>query len=62
VARTDSMRNVFKILVGKPEGRRPSEGRCVDRRIILKCFRRKEDENVRIGFIRLGIGNGSELL
>jgi hypothetical protein len=36
VARMGEMRNAFKILVGKPEGKRPVGRQDVDGRIILK--------------------------
>jgi hypothetical protein len=31
-------RVAYRVLVGKPEGKRPLEDSGVDRRIILKCF------------------------
>jgi hypothetical protein len=56
------MRNAYKILVERPERRRPSEDLGVDRRIIFKLLLAKSDLGVWIGFIWLRIGTGGELL
>jgi hypothetical protein len=37
----EEIRNAYKILVGKPEGKRPLEHRGVDGRIILEWIRNK---------------------
>jgi hypothetical protein len=54
------MRNSFKILIGKPEGRRP-QGRPRHRWIISKWILGKEGCRVLTGSIWLRIGIGGEL-
>jgi hypothetical protein len=44
-------RNVYKILVGKPEGRNHSEGLGVDTRIILEWILENEDGKFMTGTI-----------
>jgi hypothetical protein len=56
------MRNMCKIFVGKLEGKRHSEEKCVDGRIILKWMLGKYNWRVWIGFIRLRIGASNGLL
>jgi hypothetical protein len=43
VASTEEMRNVYKILIGKPEGKRP-----------IGRSRRRREDNIRIGLRELG--------
>ena len=45
VARVEEERSAFKILTGKPTGKRP-----------FGCPRRRWEDNIRIGLIRLRIG------
>jgi hypothetical protein len=60
VASMGEMRNVYKILVGKPEGKSHSEELSVDRKITLECILGKQGEKVWTGFIwhRIGINGG----
>jgi hypothetical protein len=51
-------REVYRVLVGKSEGRRPLEDRGVDGRIILRIIFRKRDVGVWTGSIWLRIGRG----
>jgi hypothetical protein len=48
------MINAYKNLVGKPEGRDPSEDLCTDGSIILKWIIWNSDWRVWIGFMWLG--------
>ena len=38
VALVGERRNIYRVLVGKPEGKRPLEDPGVDERIILRCI------------------------
>jgi hypothetical protein len=58
VARMIEMRNAYKILVGKPEGKRPLRRIGVDGKIIL----RKRGGKLWTLFIWLRIGTGGVLL
>ena len=58
VARTGERRGVHKVLVAKPEGKRPLGGQDVDGRIILRWIFRKWDVRAWIGLIWLRIGTG----
>jgi hypothetical protein len=53
-------RGVYKMLVGKPEGKRPLGDPGVDGRIILGWIFRKWDEGVWIGlgWLRIETGGG----
>jgi hypothetical protein len=57
VARTGEGRGVYRVLVGKPEGKRPLG---VDGRIMLGWIFKKWDVGVRsgLGWLRIGIGGG----
>jgi hypothetical protein len=57
----EDSRGAYKVLVGKPEGRRLLEDRGVDGRIILKWILQKWDW-AWTGSIFLRIGTGGELL
>jgi hypothetical protein len=62
VARMGEMRNVYNILVEKPEGRRPFQ---IARRRWEENIRmdlREEVGSVRVGFIWLRTGNSHRLL
>jgi hypothetical protein len=54
-------RGVCKVLVGKPEGKKPLGDRGVDGRIILRRIFRKWDVGVRTGssWLRTGTVGGS---
>ena len=55
VARMGEGRGVHRVLVGKPEGKRPD----VDGRIILRwIFRKLEGEETRWSWLRVGTGGG----
>jgi hypothetical protein len=56
------MRNAYKILVGKHEGKRPLGRICVDGRIILEWILRKLGGKGWTGFIWLRIGTNGGLL
>ena len=56
VARMEEGRSVHKVLVGKPEGKRPLGDQDVDRRIILRWIFRKWEGVVGNGWSWLGIG------
>ena len=53
-------RGVYRVLVGKPEGKKPLGDPGVDGRIILRWIFRKWDVSVWIGssWIRIGSGVG----
>ena len=53
-------RGVYRILVGKPEGKRPLGDPSVDRRIILRWIFRKWDVGAGTGssWLRGGTGGG----
>ena len=52
--------SVYRVLVGKPEGKRPLEGPDVDGRIILRWIFSKWDVRARTGskWIRIGTSGG----
>ena len=56
VARMGEKRGVFRVLVGKPEGKRPLGNLGVDGRIILRWIFRKRGRNY--GLDRAGSGWG----
>jgi hypothetical protein len=56
------MRNAYKILVGKPEGKRPLRNLGIDRRIMLKWILRKLGRKVLNGFFWLRLGTNSGVL
>jgi hypothetical protein len=56
------MRNVYNILVGKSEGKRPLGRLDVDGRIILKWTLGKQGLGMWIGFMLLRIETGGGLL
>ena len=58
VACMGERRDVCRVLVGKPEGKRPLEDPGVCGRIILRWFFRKWDVGVWTGSICLRIGTG----
>jgi hypothetical protein len=58
VARMGEKRSVHRVLVGKPEGKRPLGRPSVDGRIILRWIFRKWDGGARTRLIWLGIGTG----
>ena len=58
VARTGQRRDVYRVWVGKPEGKRPPGDPGVDGRIILRWIFRKWDLGVWTGSIWLWIGTG----
>ena len=51
-------RGVYRVLVGKPEGKRPLGNPAVDGRIILRWIFRKREGVVRAGWSWLRIGPG----
>jgi len=59
VARVGERRGVYKVLVGKPEGKNYLEDPGVDGSIILRWVSRKWDVGVWTGLIWLRIGTGS---
>jgi hypothetical protein len=61
-AHIGDVRNVYKILVGKSEGRDHSEDLGIGGRIILKWILEKYCGRVWTGFIWLRIGTGDGLL
>jgi len=58
VARMGEERGVHKVLVGKPEGKRPLGNQDVDGRIILRWIFRKLEGVVGTGWSWLRIGTG----
>jgi hypothetical protein len=60
VARMGERRGVYRILVGKSEGKRPLGRPRVDARIILRWIFRKWDVGVWTGssWLRIGTGGG----
>jgi hypothetical protein len=62
VARMVERRGVYKVLVGKPEGRNHLEDLGVDGRILLRWIFRKWDVRAWTGSMWLGIETGSGLL
>jgi hypothetical protein len=56
VARMGEARNIYKMLVEKPEHKRHFGVLGVDERIILKLFLENELVTMWMGFIWLGIG------
>ena len=61
VALTGERRGVYRVLVGKPEGKRPLEDPGVDGRIILRWLFRKLDMGEWTGssWLRIGTGGGN---
>ena len=62
VARMGDRRGAYRVLVGKPEGRRPLGRARSDERIILKWIFETWDGEVWTGSIWLSIGTGGGLL
>jgi hypothetical protein len=62
IARMGEERGVYRVLVGKPEGKRPLGDPSVDGRIILKWIFRKWDVALWTGSSWLRIATGSGLL
>jgi hypothetical protein len=62
IARMGEKRSVYRILVGRPEGRRPLGKPSVDGRIILKRIFKKWDGWAWTGLSWLRIGTSSGLL
>ena len=62
VARMRERRGLYRVLVGKPEGKRPLGDPSVDGRIILKWLFRKWDVGVWTGSGWLRIGTGGRHL
>jgi hypothetical protein len=58
VARMGEERGVHRVLVGKPEGKRPLGNPDVDGTIILRCMFRKLEGVVGTGWSWLRIGTG----
>ena len=60
MARTEEGRGGHKVLVGKPEGKRPLGDQDVDGRIILRRLFRKWEGVVRTvwSWLRIGTGGG----
>jgi hypothetical protein len=54
--------NLYKVLEGKPEGKRPLGGLGTDGRIILKWILKKQDRRMWTGLIWLRIGTSGMLL
>jgi hypothetical protein len=62
VVHMGEMRNAYKILVGKPDGRDHSEDLGIGGRIIIKWILEKSGLGVWIGSIWLRIGTSGEFL
>ena len=64
VARMGERRGVYRVLVGKPKGKRPLGRSDVDGRIILRWIFRKWDVGIWTGsrWLRIGTGVGHLLL
>jgi len=62
VARMGERRGVYRVLVGKPEGKNHLGDPGVDGRIILRCIFRKLDVREWTGSSWLRIGTGGGLL
>ena len=62
VERMGEDRGVHRVLVGKPEGKRPLGYQDVDGRIILRCIFRRLEGVVRTGWSWLRIGTGGRHL
>jgi len=60
VARMGEEREVYRVLVGKPEGKRPLGGLGVDGWIILGWISRRWDVSIwtGLGWSRIGTGGG----
>jgi len=62
VARMGVMRNAYRVLVRKPEGKRPETSCRLDERIILKFILNKQDLRAWTELIWLAIWARGELL
>jgi len=58
----DEVRNVYKVLVGKPEMKRLLGSSGIDGRIILKYILEKQGVRSWTGFVWLRIGTSDRLL
>jgi hypothetical protein len=58
VASIGERRDVYRVLVGKPEGKNHMGDQRIDERIILRCIFRKWDVGVWTGSSCLRIGTG----
>jgi hypothetical protein len=55
-------RNAYRLLMGKPAGKRPREDQDVGGWIILRCILERWDGVMWTGLVWLRIGTGGELL
>ena len=62
MARMGVMRNAYRVLVRKPEGKRPDRSCRRDERILLKFILNKQDLRAWSELIWLGIWTRGELL
>jgi hypothetical protein len=62
VARIDEMRNAYKILVGRPEGKRSLGRPSCSGKMVLECILGKQGGEVRTGCIRFRIDTSDGLL